>query len=232
MWVMSILMVQVANWFINARVRLWKPMVEEIYKEEIGDSETKSKSSPGSPSKEPRDDSWASEDKREELQETMISTAAAVGYLGQLNNMTSDIMRNVEMNGSTPRESFQKGVHGDDDADREIMKLQGDQSSNMDDHGLYLDEFVPTNQSGDGSFMAATYHISELSDLGVGSQVSLALGLRHCESDVPSVPGGSLIRGPDTAASVGPDTAEYHCMDSGNQRHRFGNPHLVHDFVV
>ncbi|KAG2303331.1 hypothetical protein Bca4012_062101 [Brassica carinata] len=28
---------QVANWFINARVRLWKPMIEDIYKEEFGD---------------------------------------------------------------------------------------------------------------------------------------------------------------------------------------------------
>lgn len=26
---------QVSNWFINARVRLWKPMVEEMYKEEM-----------------------------------------------------------------------------------------------------------------------------------------------------------------------------------------------------
>ncbi|KAL3505250.1 hypothetical protein ACH5RR_035091 [Cinchona calisaya] len=31
---------QVSNWFINARVRLWKPMVEDIYKEETkGDQE-------------------------------------------------------------------------------------------------------------------------------------------------------------------------------------------------
>ncbi|KAI3930518.1 hypothetical protein MKX01_036964 [Papaver californicum] len=29
---------QVSNWFINARVRLWKPMIEEIYKEEFGES--------------------------------------------------------------------------------------------------------------------------------------------------------------------------------------------------
>nr|VDD35584.1 unnamed protein product [Brassica oleracea] len=28
----------VSNWFINARVRLWKPMVEEIYKEEFTDA--------------------------------------------------------------------------------------------------------------------------------------------------------------------------------------------------
>ncbi|GFP95149.1 bel1-like homeodomain protein 6 [Phtheirospermum japonicum] len=37
---------QVANWFINARVRLWKPMIEEMYKEEFGDAETELKSSP------------------------------------------------------------------------------------------------------------------------------------------------------------------------------------------
>lgn len=30
---------QIANWFINARVRLWKPMIEDIYKEEFGDAE-------------------------------------------------------------------------------------------------------------------------------------------------------------------------------------------------
>ncbi|CAI0391066.1 unnamed protein product [Linum tenue] len=30
---------QVSNWFINARVRLWKPMVEEMYMEEMKDQE-------------------------------------------------------------------------------------------------------------------------------------------------------------------------------------------------
>ncbi|ESW08626.1 hypothetical protein PHAVU_009G060500 [Phaseolus vulgaris] len=29
---------QVSNWFINARVRLWKPMIEEMYKDEFGES--------------------------------------------------------------------------------------------------------------------------------------------------------------------------------------------------
>lgn len=37
---------QVANWFINARVRLWKPMIEDMYKEEFGTAETESKTSP------------------------------------------------------------------------------------------------------------------------------------------------------------------------------------------
>ncbi|XP_047324606.1 BEL1-like homeodomain protein 7 [Impatiens glandulifera] len=35
---------QVSNWFINARVRLWKPMVEEMYKEEFGEAEMDSSS--------------------------------------------------------------------------------------------------------------------------------------------------------------------------------------------
>lgn len=36
---------QVSNWFINARVRLWKPMVEEMYKEEAGEAGMESNSS-------------------------------------------------------------------------------------------------------------------------------------------------------------------------------------------
>ncbi|KAJ0964303.1 hypothetical protein J5N97_029425 [Dioscorea zingiberensis] len=33
---------QVSNWFINARVRLWKPMVEEMYLEEVKEQENQS----------------------------------------------------------------------------------------------------------------------------------------------------------------------------------------------
>ncbi|KAJ3674691.1 hypothetical protein LUZ60_005307 [Juncus effusus] len=36
---------QISNWFINARVRLWKPMIEDMYKEEIGEAENDSNSS-------------------------------------------------------------------------------------------------------------------------------------------------------------------------------------------
>ena len=60
------LLVQVSNWFINARVRLWKPMVEEMYKEEIGDADMDSNSSSDNATKV-RSEAKASED-REELQ--------------------------------------------------------------------------------------------------------------------------------------------------------------------
>ncbi|CAA0821986.1 BEL1-like homeodomain protein 11 [Striga hermonthica] len=39
---------QVSNWFINARVRLWKPMIEEMYKEEFAESSTESDQLPTS----------------------------------------------------------------------------------------------------------------------------------------------------------------------------------------
>lgn len=28
---------QISNWFINARVRLWKPMIEEMYNDEFSE---------------------------------------------------------------------------------------------------------------------------------------------------------------------------------------------------
>jgi hypothetical protein len=65
---------QVANWFINARVRLWKPMVEEMYKEEFGDSETSSNLLSENTLKAPRDDDvrvW--DDKREESQDKLTT---------------------------------------------------------------------------------------------------------------------------------------------------------------
>lgn len=31
-------LIQVTNWFINARVRLWKPMIEEMYRAEFDDA--------------------------------------------------------------------------------------------------------------------------------------------------------------------------------------------------
>ncbi|KAJ6797223.1 homeobox protein BEL1-like protein [Iris pallida] len=43
---------QVSNWFINARVRLWKPMVEEMYMEEVKDEENPNGSSSHPPAED------------------------------------------------------------------------------------------------------------------------------------------------------------------------------------
>lgn len=192
---------QVANWFINARVRLWKPMVEQMYKEEFVKSEMNSKCSAENEPKEPRDNSLASEDRGEELQDTVISTTAECVHLGQLHDSKSDHIPIVEMN----------------------------------DHSLYSDEIIPSQQNTGGSLMAAaaTYDMSQLGSFVDGSQVSLALELRHCEGDGFPESVGANIRGNDTtASSAGSDSLDFQCMDMGKQQHRFNNPHLLHDFVV
>ncbi|XP_010417873.1 PREDICTED: BEL1-like homeodomain protein 5 [Camelina sativa] len=58
---------QVSNWFINARVRVWKPMVEELYLEEMNIEESRKGSNPnehstnGSSSKQPYNNSTSDE---------------------------------------------------------------------------------------------------------------------------------------------------------------------------
>ncbi|KAL9995907.1 putative transcription factor Homeodomain-TALE-BEL family [Helianthus debilis subsp. tardiflorus] len=59
---------QIANWFINARVRLWKPMVEDMYKEEFGNEEVNCRSSPEQAGKASIGQSSSSDDKAKELQ--------------------------------------------------------------------------------------------------------------------------------------------------------------------
>ncbi|XP_030448823.1 BEL1-like homeodomain protein 1 isoform X2 [Syzygium oleosum] len=48
---------QVSNWFINARVRLWKPMVEEMYLEEVKEQEQNGGGAEDKPSKSEHEDS-------------------------------------------------------------------------------------------------------------------------------------------------------------------------------
>ncbi|KAL5557967.1 hypothetical protein UlMin_034178 [Ulmus minor] len=194
---------QVANWFINARVRLWKPMVEEMYKEEFSDSEMNSKLSPENAAK-----LSSSEDKREEDQ--------------FLDN------------------NFQTSLHQDNNLTNSdqimITKLQGEQKLNMEEHGAYLNESVRTNQNDDRrslmSNSAGTYDISELGNILVRNQVSLALELRHCESDGF----GSHLRGNDSVVAAA--SLDYHGVEPEEQQQqqqqqsRFSNPHLLHDFVV
>lgn len=55
---------QVSNWFINARVRLWKPMVEEMYLEEVKEQEqNRSDENKASKSEQSQDNSSSKRDK-------------------------------------------------------------------------------------------------------------------------------------------------------------------------
>ncbi|KAJ9559975.1 hypothetical protein OSB04_005135 [Centaurea solstitialis] len=80
------LLYQIANWFINARVRLWKPMVEDMYKEEFRDEEVNGRSSP----KAAIDQSWSSEDKEKDLQ---TNTSA------RISDSNPEFVNDMEVNG-------------------------------------------------------------------------------------------------------------------------------------
>ncbi|CAN0910525.1 BEL1-like homeodomain protein 6 [Linum grandiflorum] len=241
---------QVSNWFINARVRLWKPMVEEMYKEETGDMEMDSNSSSENAARAlSKADMRSSEDGAgEEMQQT-ASSAATERYSGaQAMDKTDHVHHNMEMAGSTSRGHFQFGPHGDAMTEYGLMKLREEQRAGVVDDcgGIYNDPIV----GGSDRFMAAAaaaYQMQEMGRYGSGGGgVSLTLGLQHCEGG--NLPGFVPMRGGDDmynaaaggTSSVGGETNEFECVNPGNrqqqqqqqQQQRFNSSHLLHDFVA
>ncbi|GMH13905.1 hypothetical protein Nepgr_015746 [Nepenthes gracilis] len=199
---------QVANWFINARVRLWKPMVEEMYKEEFGDAYMNSTSSPENAHKAAGEKSWPSEDQREELLESETSMTADDQQSAQHHDSRTDASCNREMNGSKERGEPQISAHGDAAKNYGFIRLP-----NGEKYGS-----ISPDQNGEGSLMFATgaYPVPELASFTIDNPVSLALGLHN---------------GTMEASTVGAGTSEYPYLDPVNQQHRFGTSHLLNDFV-
>lgn len=116
---------QIANWFINARVRLWKPMVEDMYKEEFGDSEVNCRSSPELVEpKAAKEKSLSSEDRAKELQTSVTSTAFAGGPIRQFGDSNPDIINNIRGDGYKTSQVFQNGAHKDNAIDYRASNLQ------------------------------------------------------------------------------------------------------------
>ncbi|OMO87520.1 hypothetical protein CCACVL1_08973 [Corchorus capsularis] len=215
---------QVANWFINARVRLWKPMIEEMYKEEFGEMDSNFKTSLENAAKAARENSATSEDKGEEFQESMTSKTADADNVqpGQVQYLKPDHITDVELNRPTARSMFQSFATGDAGSPSGT-KLQFNQRSNVEGNNPYSNTIIPASQHGHGSLMTgdAMYDLTELSNFAVGGQVSLALGLRHHENNVFPMSGDTNMRGSNkVASSVGPETVDFHCMDPGNEQDR------------
>lgn len=230
---------QVSNWFINARVRLWKPMVEEMYKEEFAEVEMDSNSSSENAAKATKGDMMTSEDREEDLQQSGSSTATERCSTGQMTDSKSDHVPDVEMAGA----SFHNGTRGGAETEYGLLKLRDEQRPGDDECSLFPDPMVHSD-GGNDRYMAAAaaaYHMSELGRFGSGSGVSLTLGLQHCEGGNLPMSGGThhsfvAMRGDDiynaAASSVGADTADYECMNNGNRQSRFSSSHLLHDFVA
>ncbi|KAE8698669.1 BEL1-like homeodomain protein 7 [Hibiscus syriacus] len=231
---------QVSNWFINARVRLWKPMVEEMYKEEFADAEMNSNSSSDNAVKATKGDTMTSKDRGEDLQQSGGSSAIERHSNGHLMDSKSDNVHDVGISGSTPGASFLNVTCGEAETEYVLQKPREEHrltmgNSNIPDESVHLD-------GGSHQFMAATaYNVSELGRFGSGSGVSLTLGLQHYEDGSISMTDGShhqnfiAMRGDEMynqiTTSVGAETADFECINPGNRQQGFSSSQMLRDFV-
>ncbi|KAI4992315.1 hypothetical protein ZWY2020_051732 [Hordeum vulgare] len=217
---------QISNWFINARVRLWKPMIEDMYKEETGDLEQDSNSSsdnvPRSKNK------VASSEENEDLK----NARARVCETSQLSESRASIGTMIV--GAAPV-GFQHAEANPDDSFMNLMMKE--QRSGEADGGLLLHNAVAQHSDENARFMA--YHLAELGRYGNGN-VSLTLGLQHPGSGL-SVPnaqahfpgvGDDDIYNAGAPLGVGIASSDYESLNQMDQRQRFEQSPLLHDFVA
>ncbi|KAH9608608.1 hypothetical protein KSS87_004330 [Heliosperma pusillum] len=195
---------QVANWFINARVRLWKPMVEDMYKEEFGDTEISCSEDNNNTHKLAKEKSWGSEDKGNE----MLQSSQSLSH--DVHDSKSNFNHVLEMKGHS---SLNSGLH-----------INSPENNNLNS-GFYTNGTISTDPNDGGHVMVSSgaYQMSELAHFRVDNQVSLALGLQHRKGD----PGTTHFQGTsNTQSTMDVGSSEYQYMEQVNQQHsRFGNPH-------
>ncbi|VAI09224.1 unnamed protein product [Triticum turgidum subsp. durum] len=204
---------QVSNWFINARVRLWKPMVEEMYKEEFGaEMDSTNSSSENAGNKHSKvDEAACSEDQdRDEFQST--STHAGASQL--LNAYKSEPVGSMD---AGPLSSFGGGDMG----------TYAPAGLSLNHHGpgggsLLQDAFP--HHGDDTRFVPYGGNMGDL-----GGSVSLTLGLQHCNNNnnaghVPPEQQGLLYGNP----------GDFDFLNGGDDRQRFASSssQLLHDFVT
>lgn len=219
-------------------------MVEEMYKEETGDAEMDSNSSSENAAKATKGNIRTSEDRGEELQQSASSTGTERCSTGQFMDSKSDHVPDVEMAGSVGSTTFHNLTRREAEAEYGLMnQRREEQRPGMDDCSSLFPDAIVQSDGNNERFMAAAaaYHMSELGRFGAGTGVSLTLGLQHCDGGSIPMSGGThhsfvAMRGDDlynaAASSVGAETADFECVNSGNQQPRFASSHLLHDFVV
>ncbi|KAG8377845.1 hypothetical protein BUALT_Bualt08G0075900 [Buddleja alternifolia] len=200
---------QVANWFINARVRLWKPMIEEMYKEEFGDAENEPKSSPEPTTTNQEISAFA--DREENFHRSFISASLDGNQRLQSNEMRPNAITSL------------------DDCRAELSYENVAFEGNEVNFGLHNKQFL--DATGNSIFSG-----NNVSPERTGNQVSLALGLQQSEKDSQTIiHGGIQPKGNEATSSSSSmvlDKLDYYYVDPVNNQHRFANSHLLSDFVA
>ncbi|XP_052187818.1 BEL1-like homeodomain protein 5 [Diospyros lotus] len=167
---------QVSNWFINARVRLWKPMVEDMYSEEIKNQEQK-------------DSETNTSNGTEANKESVPKTSLHEDGTDQIERS-----RQVNQNNSPPNYEISNSTASTSPVGMKPMRNSDTQTSsttilsvdmNMNNHNTLIQgtanhggfgSSYPIGEIGrfDPELLATTYH---------GNAISLTLGLPHTRSD-------------------------------------------------
>lgn len=182
----TFLYLQVSNWFINARVRLWKPMVEEMYLEEQREAEEAAMS-----------------ERRAREQVSMNNSSFEAQYEGcrDRSGLLNDVTRNGQSSACMPKEFSVTDQDGEPDT-------QGGQGP----AGMCLENTVEMHsrllvvQHHLNGGMADTYnqegrepkkHRNDGYDPSsaptTSTGVSLTLGLQNCEANLMSALGSSSM---------------------------------------
>ncbi|KAF8681809.1 hypothetical protein HU200_045248 [Digitaria exilis] len=218
------MMFLISNWFINARVRLWKPMIEDMYKEEIGDAELDSNSSSDNGARS-KDKAPSSEEKEE-----IKTSTSQVCQSSQLDESEANVGGMMSLSGA-PTSGFHNEANPEDSFMSLMLKAQ--RPGETDGSGLLHHSDESTQ------FMA--YHLAELGRYN-NNNVSLTLGLQHAENSLSSAPntqpGFSGVRDegmynttPLNVTSTSSDYESTNQMDQ-QQRQQFEPLPLMHDFVA
>uniref|UniRef100_A0A0A8XYK8 Homeobox domain-containing protein n=1 Tax=Arundo donax TaxID=35708 RepID=A0A0A8XYK8_ARUDO len=215
---------QVSNWFINARVRLWKPMIEEMYKEEFGAAMDSNSSSENGGNKG-KDEAISSED-RDEFQSP--SSAAKHGA-GQLNAFKSETMAGLDASGGVICLSGLDGAMGTYATSLNLSHHHGPAGAagngNDSSSSLLQDALAHQHHGGDARFVAYGDMPCRLGGGYDGGSVSLTLGLQHCNDSGAAVPAEQqgLLYG---------NAGDFDFMNGAEDRQRFSSSQLLHDFVT
>ncbi|GLJ45279.1 hypothetical protein SUGI_0952990 [Cryptomeria japonica] len=282
---------QVSNWFINARVRLWKPMVEEMYMEETRESEMDSNSSPAKisavngekmvpvESKHTEGNSENTQKHARSLQERHCEQENALNIKNGISGMVSvpyDDKFQKDQNQDTTRHGLPKNVlsvtpdstslmtssmskcvdlKSEDTQDEDICDdTQNNKRPDIEDYNLLHNIIVhPSNNA-----PLSPYQVGSVSTFdqdcfttrfSKSSDVSLTLGLKHCDGLSLSETNHSYISSHvllmEEQQDVGNNCEDYNHINKASVAHA-ANPHermnlqnqkpfvsqSLHDFVA
>eukprot|EP00252_Welwitschia_mirabilis_P016998 TRINITY_DN3779_c0_g1_i1.p1 TRINITY_DN3779_c0_g1~~TRINITY_DN3779_c0_g1_i1.p1 ORF type:complete len:744 (+),score=75.68 TRINITY_DN3779_c0_g1_i1:1451-3682(+) len=162
---------QVSNWFINARVRLWKPMVEEMYLEELKEEKTEK----------------ADDDKADEQKKPLESseTIAEKTQLGASASITLNRLQSNQRFNNLQAPEMAIGAESDSTSSRgDITQVQI--SNNEQGLSSYRRPNTTTIlQTPNNLQDFATYPAENLNRHYANNGVSLTLGLRHSGLSYP-----------------------------------------------